>query len=631
MGCVAFIAALSSMAIWATQADKSQNLESILTAAREAQAKSDFSAAAELYRQAVKVSPNIAELWANLGLMDDLAGNFSEAIKSFSEAARLNGSMFVPQLFLGIEYLKLNRAETAIPFLQRAERINPKDPQAPLALGRAFAIAGKGDRSSDAYWRAVNLVPDDGNAWLGLAMAELQQSSADDRMMTETYKDSVYTKLRAGETFAEQGKLIQAANAYTSALMAKSPPPPCAHAGYGIVLMRQQEVSRAHAEFDKELKLKSGCGLARLGLAAIRLVQGDPEGALKDLVTLWHADPGFLKESLPLLRDGLSENQREQILRMAEDLEAHEDIPRAESGDMLHTESQLDKLDSKTGPGGENSGPDSEGAAVPRVLKRTEIFYLSGQYQKCSESLRLHLSVLPESSLLLLTPCAYYTGDYRTASLAARRLKSIAATRVSGLYWESKADQKLAITALTRAGETDSNSPQLHLLLGDIYRQKQRWEDAENEYRKALALEPHNQSASLGLAMALFSDGKSDEALTIDKALLMETPDHPEENLLAGEILVRDGFFAEAETYLKRIRDTGQKFMPRVHALLGEVYSATDRIPEALSEFKLGLINDDDGSIHYQLGRIYQKLGDREKADEAFRASKQLRKESDNR
>ena len=84
----------------ATQADNTQNLESILTAASEAQAKGDFSTAAEYYRQAVKVSPNTAELWANLGLMDDVAGNSSEAIKSFSEAARLNASMFVPQLFL---------------------------------------------------------------------------------------------------------------------------------------------------------------------------------------------------------------------------------------------------------------------------------------------------------------------------------------------------------------------------------------------------------------------------------------------------------------------------------------------------------------------------------------------------
>jgi tetratricopeptide (TPR) repeat protein len=368
--------------------------------------------------------------------------------------------------------------------------------------------------------------------------------------------------------------------------------------------MRQQELSKASSDFDQELKLNPGCSLARLGLAAIRLTQGDTDGALKNLVTLWHTDRGFLEESLPLLRDALSEDQREQLLRMAQDVEAHEDIPPAGSGNVLHTESQSNK---------------------------SEAFYLSGQYQKCTESLRPRVSVLSEPSLLILTSCAFYTGDYKTASLAARRLKSSAAARVSGLYWESKADQKLAIAALARAGETASNSPLLHVLLGDLYRQKQRWDDAENEYRKALALEPHNQSASLGLAMALFADGKSDEALAIDKSLLTETPNNPEEDLLAGEILVRSGHFTDAETYLKKIRDSGQKFMPRVHALLGEIYFATGRFPQALSEFKLGQSSDDDGSIHYQLGRTYQKLGDKEKAEEAFRASKRLREQPDDR
>ena len=71
--------------------------------------------------------------------------------------------------------------------------------------------------------------------------------------------------------------------------------------------------------------------------------------------------------------------------------------------------------------------------------------------------------------------------------------------------------------------------------------------------------------------------------------------------------------------------------MLRVHALLGQIYFETNRLAEALSELKLGQAGDDDGSIHYQLGRTYQKIGDKEKADEAFRVSKQLRAQSDDR
>jgi Flp pilus assembly protein TadD len=71
--------------------------------------------------------------------------------------------------------------------------------------------------------------------------------------------------------------------------------------------------------------------------------------------------------------------------------------------------------------------------------------------------------------------------------------------------------------------------------------------------------------------------------------------------------------------------------MPRVHTLLGQVYFATDLLPQALSELQLSQSADDDGSIHYQLGRIYQKLGEKESADEAFRVSKRLHEKADDR
>jgi tetratricopeptide (TPR) repeat protein len=618
IACIALLGAISTMAISAMQADNGPDLQSLLAEAQQAQSRSDFSRAAECYRQAVKLSPDTPELWANLGLMYHQNGESSEAIKSLKEAIRLNPSLFVPHLFLGIENLKLERAEAAIPFLLKAEQIKPGDPQVPLALGRAFAIAGKRDRSSDAYWRAVTLDPSSGDAWLGLGTANLQQVEIDARMLNGAYKDSVYTKLHAGETFAEQGKLAQAADAYKSALKPTSQPPLCAHAGYGIVLLRQQEIPEAREEFDLELKSNPGCALARLGLAAMYLVQGNSESALREIATVWDADQGFLQENLPLLRDAISDEQGDELLRMAKDKE-------------LRGELQSNELARETPPRGRSSPQHSERTAVPQVTNKTEMLYLSGQFGKCSDSLRLRLSVLPATSVLLLAPCAFYSGDYRTASLAARKLKGDPGTRVTGLYWESKADRRLAITALTRAGETGDNSPRIHVLLGDLYRQKEQWQDAEQEYDKALALAPQDPSARLGLAMALFANGRSEEALAVDKRLLIETPDDPEENLLAGEILVQTSLFADAEFYLKKSLASGRKSAPRAHTLLGEVYAATDRLPEALSEFKSGLVNDEDGRSHYQIGRLYLKLGDTRSADEAFRVAKQLRKMSDDR
>ena len=44
-------------------------------------------------------------------------------------------------------------------------------------------------------------------------------------------------------------------------------------------------------------------------------------------------------------------------------------------------------------------------------------------------------------------------------------------------------------------------------------------------------------------------------------------------------------------------------------------------------ELKLALEDDKDGRIHYQLARLYLKVGDRESAKQAFEVSDRIRRE----
>jgi len=61
------------------------------------------------------------------------------------------------------------------------------------------------------------------------------------------------------------------------------------------------------------------------------------------------------------------------------------------------------------------------------------------------------------------------------------------------------------------------------------------------------------------------------------------------------------------------------------------VYAETDRLPMAISEYKLGLVNDENGGLHYQLARLYQKTGDAKAAAEAWQTSQRLREKWDDR
>jgi|SRR5579862_5202443 len=88
--------------------------------------------------------------------MPDAPGSYSDAVASFQMAERLKPSLYVPNLFVGIDYLHLNRTREAIPFLLKAETLNSSDPQAPIALdGLIFLRATSMVRAVliNARWR----------------------------------------------------------------------------------------------------------------------------------------------------------------------------------------------------------------------------------------------------------------------------------------------------------------------------------------------------------------------------------------------------------------------------------------------------------------------------------------------
>jgi len=602
--------------------DQEQVLQSLLTDAAGAQARGDFSAAAESYRKATELEPAVPEFWANLGLMYYELGRSAEAIQSFKEAIRLNASLYVPQLFLGIEYLKTQKPNAALPLLEAATRLNAKDPLAELSLGKAYAMVDRDDRAVEAFWRATRLSPNDGDAWLGLGTAYLQQVDNDARLMTSTYNQSPFAGLRAGETYAEEGKLVDAENAYKSAI-ASSSTAPCAHAEFGITLLREKKIADAREQFELDARTGSHCGLNPLGIAVAEAAEGHSNAALKMLVSITANDPGFLQSNLYLFRDALSADQAKSLAELAREQEGAGDL----AIDLGSAVEQAFLSDTSPATGiDEVRASQTSRAKLPTDA---DSLYATGKYSTCDQVLKPALETLDSAQLQLLASCSFYAGDFLTTSKAAERQKANRETLARGLYWETKADQKLAIASLSRAGEIDPNSPRMHVLAGDVFRQKRRWSEAEAEYRKALAIDPTSRGARLSLAIVLFTELKTDEALQITKSLLAEVPDDPEANLLAGEILVQGHQFDQAEPYLSKCNGLDPDLIPRLHVLFGQVYAATNRISAAISEYKLGLASDEDGSIHYQLARLYEKSGDKDAAEEEIRISQQLRKRWD--
>lgn len=617
--------AVIGLVFWAlhviASAQQPSQFESLLASARDAQARGDFQAAAEFYRKAVNLHPEIPELRANLGLMYYQTGNDEQAVEAFRHAIRLKPGLFVPNLFLGLEYVKLKRFNEAIPYLKRAAASKPTDIQTQLALGQAYRRTGKARLAIASYLRAVQLDPGKADAWFHLGVSYLEQVEADARILI-VHKNSGYFHALVADTFSEQRAFIQAEDAYKKAL-AFPKLPPGMHAGYGFALLNRHDFPGAERELSAEIILNPGSLLAKFGMARLHLEQGATAQAVKEIAGIEKADAGFLRANASLLNAGLSRSKRAELLGALEVGQSSAGVTQETAA--LFRDSSREGAPSDVIPdqGTDASRPHDAkvGAGDPTKL------YAKGNYRECDDALAVRLQQLPAKDLQLLASCAYFTGDYPNALRAAAKLASIPITEAQGLYWETKSAQKLATQALARASAADPGSPKLHTLLGDIHRQQKAFPDAEQEYRKALVLRPGDSGALFGLSLALLADGQNDEALAVAQAALEKNPDDPELNAVMGEILCARNDFLGAEPYLKKSLNTKPEFVSRVHALLGNVYAKTNRTQQAIAELKLGLPSDKDGSLHYQIARLYLKVGDTDSAKQAFEVTKRLQQE----
>lgn len=595
-----------------------QTLQSLVAEAAAAQSRGDFASAAAFYRKATEIDPSIAELWANRGLMDHEIGNSSDAIECFNTAIHLKPSLFVPQLFLGIEYLAAKNPAAALPFLERAEKMKPDDVQVALSLGGANEMLDHADRAAEIYQRATELAPRNGNAWLSLGTAYLQQVENDARLMGSTFKSSPYYDLLAAETLAEQGKLIQAENAYQVAVTSSSPAP-CAHAEFGIDLLEQKKPTEARQQFELEARGQGKCPLTQMGIAATDIADGHFRAALDKITAIAAVDPVFVEANLGKFKGAVSADQAQRLFDMAESQPTSTDL--SPSVASLVQEAFLSQEAANEPDFAEGELSDAQRSML---ALNAEKLFVKGEIAACDRSLKASSQSLTGGQQQLFAVCSYFTGDFPGASLAAKRLKASPSLVAPGLYWEIKADQKLAVIALNHAGDIDPNSSGMHVLIGDTFRQRRHWKEAEAEYREAIALEPRSRTARLSLAIVLFTESKIDESLEMDQELLAENPDDPEANLLAGEILVQSNQFEKAEPYLLKCKNLPAEFVPHFHVLLGRVYAETERTRQAIEELKQGLADDEDGSVHFQIARLYQQIGDQADAKEAFQESKQL-------
>jgi TolB-like protein/Tfp pilus assembly protein PilF len=145
-----------------------------------------------------------------------------------------------------------------------------------------------------------------------------------------------------------------------------------------------------------------------------------------------------------------------------------------------------------------------------------------------------------------------------------------------------------ARAAAEKAISIDPSLAEAHTSLASILSNFEwRFADAENEFRKALELNPNYATAHQWYSEYLFSMGRYAEALEVMRKAQQLDPLSLIINGFVGVLLRENGQIDAAFVQLQKTLELDPNF-PRGHLFLAETYQAAERYDEAIDEFAKG-------------------------------------------
>ena len=228
---------------------------------RSAQAAGNYAQAAQLYLKLIVSGADSPEVRSNCGIMLHLAGRNREAREQFRIALRQNPALASANLFAGLTEFDLGDVKAALPYLKRAQELDPSRPAPLLALGKAYVSLREFELANQAYLKATALDSGLAEAWYGLGVTDrslaeelLNRAAHEGKSKNDSTDPKVQQLLNEALSALTRAIELDPDSARTHLIMAES-------------LSDAGRIAEAIPEYQKALKLDPGLEAGYLGLA----------------------------------------------------------------------------------------------------------------------------------------------------------------------------------------------------------------------------------------------------------------------------------------------------------------------------------------------------------------------------
>lgn len=178
------------------------------------------------------------------------------------------------------------------------------------------------------------------------------------------------------------------------------------------------------------------------------------------------------------------------------------------------------------------------------------------------------------------------------------------------LYELARIYKNASLRSIEMLKALDSDSFQLHALMGEIHADQEHYPEAIEEYQAALGKRPDAPGLYFAIGLAYWAQRQMEPAEKAFKEAWKENPKDAMTNLYLGDIAVRDQRFPEALPFLL-VAEQGQPKVTQVHILLGQCYQGQGELEKARTEFLTAITADPAAAQpHFLLSKVYRDLHD---------------------
>ena len=576
--------------------------------------------AVEEYKLALDADPNSALLEDGLADLYFKIGRIKDAVGAAQDQLKKNPDDVAAHTLLGQVYLRSlgdmqgtqagEMLQLAIAEYETIARLKPADLETKLLLGQLYAL-NHDTAKAEAEFKAAQKIDGDSEEVV-LRMAALYSEEGDAQRAVDTLSAVPVADRTARIEFAlaasydQLKKPKEAAAAYRRSLEI-DPDNPDAERGLATALLMDDQLDEALKAFNALVAADPTDAQSDIRISEIQRRQGHYDEALATLekAKLQVQDSLELSYNEALIYDALGKyGQATDVLTGILDSSAHADGKYSEQEKQnraifLDRLGIIDREENKTAEavaaykqiidlGGEYAerGFDGEidayrdahqwkeateaAAEVAKALPKNHLAQLAYAVQLADTGQEVEGIALAKAQLTGGADDREVDEDLAQVYIRLKRFKEASEQLDKADALATKPDEKLEVLYLR----------------GEFYERQKMYDQAEVQFRKALAIDPHNPGVLNYLGYMLADQGqKLPEALKMIRQAVELEPQNGAYLDSLGWVYFKSGQYPEAEENLRKANER-MNSDPTVHDHLGELYEKTGNLKMAVAQWE---------------------------------------------